>query len=82
MIFSRRMKDPAPIHDDELSRVLASLETWKQNLPRYERCAGRDTPALTPDRLLKGYYMVSPWGEDGTQSAEILDQHRPTLLQP
>lgn len=46
------------MHDAELLSVLASLDAWKQGLPRYERDAGKGLPMLTQDRLLKGYYMV------------------------
>ena len=56
---SRRLKDPSPVHDDEVLGIVDSLNKWKEGLPKYGRDPGQDIPMLTPDRLLKGYYMVS-----------------------
>lgn len=44
--------------DDELLVILASLDAWKQGLPRYEAVSDRPIPMLTQDRLLKGYYTA------------------------
>lgn len=56
---SRRLKDPSPIRDDEVLGIVDSLNMWKDGLPKCGRESGQDIPMLTPDRLLKGYYMVS-----------------------
>lgn len=56
------------MHDDELLVVLASLNAWKQGLPIHDRDTGQDIPMLSPDRLLKGYYMVSTVKVDTDQN--------------
>jgi len=56
---SRRLKDLSPVRDDEVLGIVDSLNKWKEGLPKYGRDPGQDIPMLTPDRLLKGYYMVS-----------------------
>lgn len=55
---SRGLKGSNHMRDDELLGVLASLGTWKQDIPKYERYSQQNIPMLTPDRFLKGYYMV------------------------
>lgn len=45
------------MRDDELLALLTSLNAWKQDLP--DETQAPDTPMLSRDRFLKGYYMVS-----------------------
>lgn len=47
------------MNDDEILGIVASLNKWKEGLPKFGQGSGQDIPMLTPDRLLKGYYMVS-----------------------
>jgi hypothetical protein len=47
------------MEDEEILGIVATLNTWKEGLPKYGGGPGQDIPMLTPDRLLKGYYMVS-----------------------
>jgi hypothetical protein len=56
---SRRLKSLSPMEDEEILGIVASLDAWKEGLPKHGGGAGQDIPMLSPDRLLKGYYMVS-----------------------
>jgi hypothetical protein len=47
------------MEDEEILGIVASLDAWKEGLPKHGGGAGQDIPMLSPDRLLKGYYMVS-----------------------
>jgi hypothetical protein len=57
--FSRRLKNPSSMEHEEILGIVASLDRWKESLPKHGGGAGQDLPMLSPDRLLKGYYMVS-----------------------
>jgi len=48
------------MEDGEILGILASLNKWKEGLPKHDRDPDKSMlPMLSPDRLLKGYYMVS-----------------------
>jgi hypothetical protein len=47
------------MEDVEILGIVASLNTWKEGLPEYGGGPGQDIPMLSPDRLHKGFYMVS-----------------------
>ena len=59
LFYSRRLKSPRLIEDEEILGIVRSLDIWKEGLPKHGVESSQKIPMLTPDRLLKGYYMVS-----------------------
>ena len=59
LFYSRRLKSPRHIQDEEILGIVRSLDIWKESLPKHGPDSSQKIPMLTPDRLLKGYYMVS-----------------------
>jgi hypothetical protein len=47
------------MEDEETLEIVACLNMWKDGLPKHGPGPGQNIPMLSPDRLLKGYYMVS-----------------------
>jgi hypothetical protein len=46
------------MEDGEILEIVASLNMWRDGLPKHGPGPGQNIPMLSPDRLLKGYYMV------------------------
>ena len=58
LTYSRRLKSSSMIKDEEILEIVASLNMWKDGLPKHGPGPDQNIPMLSPDRLLKGYYMV------------------------